>query len=274
MNKYKEASFDEIKKRNEIISNAVVVAKQEEVKTNRIVYFLNQTMDIAYIGSSSGYLVDLEVYIGRTLSNRLLHSYSVEEWKGEDFEEALAERILVFSPYENKQLPPNNKYISIGKAKTDYRIDKRTFKNFIKKWGGYELNGILYGLKNEFLEEFGFFEPFLKDIPKIGQIIITRDCLYWEDLTRYGMSLIEQTIERVQQQDGEIVEIFTAKRISKAEIERRNEAILNSSWKVTEVSTTYFKAIKIRGGKLKTFFGDEVNKSWVMMEHHLKEEIL
>jgi Txe/YoeB family toxin of Txe-Axe toxin-antitoxin module len=269
-----KAEFDHIKKRSEITVNAVMLNKENSQELqDKVVYFLNEALDIIYIGKHSGSGVVLDGYIVEVAKERLASAYYVEIINGENLGDALAERILLFNPYENKQLPKNDKFISSTQAKNDYRVGKRSFKEFYKAKGGYEFNGTLYGLKTDFLEEFGFFEKFSKDIPRIGEKIITNTCEYWGEVTYSADDILwgaHQSYERLTDEAGEIVEVLKRKPYSQIEKEERLRGIEKDTWVVSEIQTNHFKAIQNKTGRLKTFFADEIGIKWakgLLQEH-------
>lgn len=268
MNKCK-ADFDEFQKRSEITNNAVLLHKtlKDEPKLGRIIYFLNETMDIIYIGNTTGLLVDLESYISEVAKTRMASAYYVEIIRDENFADALAERILIFSPYENKQLPKSDKFISATEAKADYRIDKKAFQKFITSRGGYRFKERLYGLRVDFLDEFGLFDKFSKNSPKVGSEIVTNDCELWDEIVENANHIFWGYIESVEEFEskdgtGEIIEVLRRERKSDDEIRRQQTSVLNSSWTVTAVFPDRFIAAHNKTGKVKTFLSDDFKVSW------------
>jgi hypothetical protein len=269
----KNLSFDLFAKKDEILKRKQPVPSQEPIIMEVIVYFFNDSEDIIYIARKKGFNFEVGEYVRETAIKKMASSFSLEAISENDLpEDALAERILAFKPYENKFLPPNNKFISSNKAKEHYRISKPNFKKFINEVGGFEHQGLFYAEKNYFLDYFDLVGEFKENLPKEGDKIVTYYFEKFDQCTSGADIYVYEPDQRrniIKETDGSSIEEIKTIYPSKEERSERIAEILNNSWLVTQVKYDRFEAQDMESGKVLTFFADDFQITWTKGLSHV-----
>lgn len=263
--------MDTLRKREMVVENKRKVASlSNEATFNYIVYFLNSSNDIIYIGRKKGSIREVEEYVLENAHLRMADYFYLEALSLEESpDDTHAEAVLEFQPYGNQQVPRNNKFISATKAKEDYRIDLRQFKKFFKETGGYLFNDRMYVVKNSLLHTFGITTPFSKEMPRVGYFVIENTNKDWEKINRTSgfFGILhggQQSIEEVQEDDGSFITIIKEKWPTIEERIDKMENILSDAYVVDSVlSSEVFTAVHVTTHKKKTFSIDECGSIWV-----------
>lgn len=262
--------MDILKKREAIVENKRRVASlSNEAALYYIVYFLNSSEDIIYIGRKKGSIREVEEYVLENAHQRMADYFYFEALSSEENpDDAHAEAVLEFQPYGNQQVPRNNKFISATKAKEDYRIDLRQFKKFFKEAGGYLFNEKMYVVKNSLLHTFGISAPYSKEMPRVGYYVIENTNKNWEQIKgalgfyrvlHEGWQHIEQT-----QENGVSTTIIKEKWPTIDERISRMEELLSDSYKVDSIlNSEVFTAVHTATQKKKTFTIHDYGSTWV-----------
>lgn len=256
--------------REHIIENKKTIASLlNESPLHYIVYFLNTSNDIIYIGRKKGTLREVEVYITENAEHRMADSYFLESISPDKSPEDIhAERVLMFQPYGNQSVPTNNIFISATKAKEDYRIDLRQFKRFFSENGGYTFNDKMYVLKSELQQAFGISGPYSKQMPRVGYIVFDKNNKYWEQIKGvtgfYGvMHSGWRSVDEIAEEDGSTTTVIKEKWPTIGERIERMEEVLSDSYRVKAIlSSEVFIAIHTTTNAEKTFSINSFGAEW------------
>lgn len=262
--------MDIFKKRETVIENKKkITSLSNEAPFYCIVYFLNSSDDIIYIGRKKGSLREVEQYVLENAQQRLAEYYYLEILLPEENpDDVHAERVLEFQPYGNQNAPRNNKFISATKAKEDYRIDLRQFKKFFKEVGGYLFNNKMYVLKNELLQTFGLMTPYSKNMPRVGYVVISNNNTHWESIKGtigiYGVLHGGwHSVEQIEEEDGATVTTIKERWPNIEERISRLEEVLSDAYVVDSVlNSEVFTAIHNETGVKKTFSIEKHGIEW------------
>lgn len=234
--------MDSIKKRAEIIDNKKSLNGINSSPAQYVVYFLNSSDDIVYVGKKTGTMHDVELYVIERAEKYFSIAYYVEIIEYDDLDDALAERILAFEPIFNKTLPTNNRFISINQAKDKYRIGKREFSQMAKRHGSYTFGTMIYILKSVFDDEVGQSQPYHKEMPKEGGsvvLIADMDVIDYQ-VKHYGhwyhfLSNQMQSIEETSTEDGSRITTIVNSVVPADEVYERLQLIQKNMWHVSHI---------------------------------------
>lgn len=260
--------MDIFKKRDEIINGKKTVPQNNVEILNYVVYFINGSDDIVYIGRKRGALDDVDEYVRDNAYNRMADYYYAEPILDEDVEDAHAHRILMFQPFGNKNVTGNNKFISHNKAKEDYRIGKREFMKFWKERGGYQFNALAYVNKSDLLNEFGISGPYDKNMPRTGDTIIYKGNKHW-DIIGGAAGIYNflhggwQEINQEEDENGIVTTIIKEKWPSYEErAERLEDLLSNANIVVSVLNSTTFIAEHTTNKARKTCHISDLGSLW------------
>ena len=271
--------MDIFKKKSEIISNKRNVAGVENSDNDCIVYFLNDSDDIVYIGRKDGTDNEVVTYVVERADKYSAVSFYSERIVKENANDAHAERVLIFEPIFNKNVPQNDKFISINQAKEKYRIGKRDFGRMAKQHGSYSFGSMIYILKSVFDDEIGMSQPFDKNMPKEwNEIIFLNGENYGFMATKNGYwdSYLydrKQNMEESVSDDGSLITTITEPPFNVQASYNRLQNILNNLWTVSKIIDYQTFEAK-RGSNKKTFLASDCGTTWTKAPScSLKEDI-
>lgn len=233
--------MDAIKKKAEVIDNKKNLNGINSSPAKYVVYFLNASDDIVYIGKKTGTMHDVELYVMERAEKCFSIAYYVEMIEYDDLDDALAERILAFEPIFNKAVPANNRFISINQAKDKYRIGKREFSQMAKRHGSYTLGSMIYILKSVFDDEVGQSQPYHKEMPKEGvKVVLIADMDIDYMIKNYGswsyfLSNRAQSIEESSIEDGLRITTIIDSSVPTDELYGRLKIIQKRMWLVSHI---------------------------------------
>lgn len=260
--------MDVIKKRNEAIENKTLLDGLSTAPSNYVVFFLNGSDDIVYIGKKTGTKHDVELYVLERAEKYFAKAYYSELIEYDDLDNALAERILAFEPIFNKSIPRNNRFISINQVKEKYRISKREFSQMAKRHGSYTFGSMIYILKSVFDDEIGKSQPYHKNMPKDGATIVLIDKMdvdYMVKRSSYWDGYLDdriQSIEENSMEDGSSVTTITTTLSSPDKVYERLQRIKERIWRVSNIiDHERFEITK--DGIRKTLSMDGFSEEWV-----------
>jgi hypothetical protein len=259
--------MDIFKKKAEVVGNKKSVKGIENSGSDYIVYFLNDSDDIVYIGRKNGTDNEVVTYVVERADKYFAVSFYSERIAQENPNDAHAERVLMFEPIFNKHIPQNDKFISINQAKEKYRIGKREFGRMAKQHGSYSFGSMIYMLKSVFDDEVGMSQPFDKNMPKEGNKIIFlngEDYGYMVTTRGYWDSYLynrKQSMEESLSADGSLVTTITESPFNVEESYNRLQDILNNSWTVFNI-IDYKTFIAKKGNDKMTLSASEYGIIW------------
>ncbi len=233
--------MDAIKKRAEVVDNKKLLDGTNCSPAKYVVYFLNTSDDIVYIGKKTGTMHDVELYVLERADKYFSIAYYAEIIEFEDLDDALAERILVFEPIFNKSVPANNRFISINQAKDKYRIGKREFSQMAKRHGSYTFGTMVYILKSLFDDEVGQSQPYHKEMPKEGwKVVLIADMDIDFMIKKYGswsyfLNSRIQSIEESNIEDGSRITTIIDSSVPADELYERLQIIQKRMWVVSRI---------------------------------------
>jgi hypothetical protein len=124
---------------HKINKNHIIENKTQVSKALPCIYFLIKDSDIVYIGQN---ICGGLSRIGWHIRDKDFDSYFISYCKAEDLNDLESEMIVKFAPILNKGLPPNKRYIRLGKfAKDNGLRPKHRLLGAIKDIG----MGLYYG---------------------------------------------------------------------------------------------------------------------------------